>query len=284
MRPALGETFRTLHLTGTVAARSATSALVQFEQIGFLAVMTDCEGEYQTVITVSLPDWMLNQDALAEIERSVIAFFELPPADQCLLNTCQPLTRTNQGGLTRPYVAELVSPDGRRGEGGRAAGSAKPPYGLAQYLVDALEKAPRQEVYSVPRRYDLASMFSISVAFAVLFAIMKAMDAPPSTIMLAGFFFTVVGVAQALLFGGEKPREASILAGLAAGPCSVIVYALVEGVRPSTAIASSMCAIVWAPVAGYLAGTTIGGIWLIADYLRKWLEGRRSGSLDDGSP
>jgi len=283
MRSELGETFRVLNLTGQITGRSETSAVVDFGDVGFLTVVTDCEGANQTIINIVLPDWMLDKDAIAEIKRTVISFFDLHPADRFLIKTCVPLNAVDQRRPTQPFVAELVS-FGPSAYGRPIVGAPpRPPGPIARYFSDAVAGVSQEEVYSVPRRYDLAAMFAISVAYALLFAMLIALDTPPSVIMFSGIFFTAVGISQAVLFGGEKPREASVIAGFVTGPFLVIMFSIVQGMPPAIATASATCAVVCGPICGYLAGTTIGGIWLVADYLRKWVESRQATSSDRDS-
>lgn len=52
----------------------------------------------------------------------------------------------------------------------------------------------------------------------------------------------------------------------------VIVFGIVEGLSQPGLVAASICSLLWCPIVGYFAGTTIGGIWLTADYLRKWAD------------
>jgi|GEM_PF-1479162 len=137
------------------------------------------------------------------------------------------------------------------------------------------ETEPEEELYSVPRRYDLASMFAISVAYAFLFSFMRILGSPPSLICLAGIFCAVVGAAQALMFGGKFPREASAIAGGVAGVIGSIAFPIIEGYGVAEAVMSAICGVVWCPAVGYLIGAMIGGIWLTADYLRQWSEAKR---------
>lgn len=139
-------------------------------------------------------------------------------------------------------------------------------------VVDRLNRhfeTEPDELYSVPRRYDLASMFAISVAYALLFSIMRLLGCPPSLICLAGIFCAAVGAAQALMFGGKRPREASIIAGGVAGVICSIAFPVIQGWGVAEAVLAALCGVIWCPPVGYLAGATIGGIWLTADYLRK---------------
>ena len=87
-----------------------------------------------------------------------------------------------------------------------------------------------------------------------------------------GGFFAVVGISQALMFKGDKPREASMISGTAFAFFGMILLAMVEGGSTESAVTGAFCSIFWGPIAGYFAGTVIGGIWLVADYLRQWLE------------
>ena len=120
-------------------------------------------------------------------------------------------------------------------------------------------------------------MFAISVAYGLLFSIMQALNALPSAIFLTGIFFAVVGAAQAIMFEGKKPREASMIAGGVAGFLCVVAFGIIEeAMSPGETASAALCSVVCCPIAGYLAGTTIGGIWLVADYLRHWSEARQA--------
>ncbi len=70
-----------------------------------------------------------------------------------------------------------------------------------------------RSVYAAPRRYDLATMFVVSVAYAVLFSVMRLLQAGPLVFVITGLFFTAIAAAQALLFKGNAPRLASCIAG-----------------------------------------------------------------------
>lgn len=267
MRSQLGEIFRTLDLTGQVVARSDTSAVVNFGQLGFLSVMTQCEGSCECLMTLALPRSTLENSDIEEIKHDVLRFFDMRPDIRCCVRTCEPVQLANA-----PFYAPLVGSP-------YSSVYAGPPQ-------DAANKAspPRDKIYSVPKRYDLASMFSISVAYAMLFALMRALGSPPALIFLVGGFFTVVGVSQALLFNGDRPREASIISGTVYGFCGTIVFAIVEDVNLARSIPAAFCSLFWIPFVSYFAGTAIGGIWLIADYLRQWMEGRQRDGIEAVGP
>ena len=65
----------------------------------------------------------------------------------------------------------------------------------------------------VPRRFGLDKLMIITAFYAVLFALMSWLGAHPIVFVVVAMFFTGVGLAQAFLYSGNKPRKASIVAG-----------------------------------------------------------------------
>lgn len=134
-----------------------------------------------------------------------------------------------------------------------------------------------RKIYSVPRRYDLATLFVVSLAYAGLFGLMRALGWPPLAFALVAGFITVVGLGQALLFGGNAPREASVVCGVAFFfvPLAVVV-ALAVGfqgnplsvVLLSALLFGAILAALPGVVLGYLTGVLIGGLFLVADLVR----------------
>ena len=296
MRSQPGEKFELLGMTGQVTACSDSGAFIEFAGQSSLMILTDCEGTHDCVISATLPDWMINESARATIRHKTLAFFELDTELSCSVKlSAVHVDSTNSGTRKQPYVAAVV------GEPNRSHGAnpyRSPPKQLTmEEIVRTVAPGYRwdhvePDIYSVPRRFDLASMFSISVAFALLFSIMRALDAPPLLIASFAIFFTSVGVAQAMLFNGNKPREASIIAGLVCGFMLVLWAGYLIG-NVMESIPMALCSIIWTPIVGYFVGTINGGIWLITDYLRTWLERRqahtteqddRPGPFDDMVP
>ena len=68
-------------------------------------------------------------------------------------------------------------------------------------------------VAGVPRRFGLQKVMLMTAVYAVLFAVMAALEVHPIAFVVIGVFFTGVAASQALLFGGHRPREASVVAG-----------------------------------------------------------------------
>ena len=128
------------------------------------------------------------------------------------------------------------------------------------------DSSNRRTVYGVPRRYDLVSLLVMSVAFATLFSLLRSLNAPVVVIAALLAFIVIVGLAQAVLFGGRAPRRASIVAGMLLGPMIVGFRAYSQGftLRIADVLLSSLF---FCPV-GYLTGAVIGGVFLASDCLR----------------
>ena len=68
-------------------------------------------------------------------------------------------------------------------------------------------------IYSAPRRYDLFTALIATAAFALLYAVFKAVGAATIAVVVVSALLISVAFAQALFFGGRKPRLASVLMG-----------------------------------------------------------------------
>jgi len=84
-------------------------------------------------------------------------------------------------------------------------------------VVRAIKETRRKRTLppaaGVPRRFSLGRLMLITAFFAVLFGLLSWLDAPPILIVVVAVFITVVGLAQAILFSGKKPRRASMVTG-----------------------------------------------------------------------
>jgi hypothetical protein len=141
--------------------------------------------------------------------------------------------------------------------------------------------APAEKIYSAPRRFDLATIFAVTFAYSLLFAVMSSLGSHPVMSLIVGGFVTLVGIGQALLYGGNNARVASVLTG------AVINVPLTMALTIwGTRSASLLGVLLMAPVGfalggacGYLAGTLVGGVFLVADKLRQLFANR---ALDAG--
>jgi hypothetical protein len=160
-----------------------------------------------------------------------------------------------------------------------------PSYGT----VDALEKGPPPEpflwrvffdpantsdLYSAPRRFDLATIFVVTAAYSLLFGGLSGLDNAfnfgPLPLIVLGSLIAIVGLAQALCHGVLNPRGVSIVAGAAAYSLFSLVLFVAD---PRLFLYSPFVALVingfvGGAVLGYMAGVLVGGVFLAADALR----------------
>lgn len=135
------------------------------------------------------------------------------------------------------------------------------------------------KVYSVPRRYDLATLMAVTLAYAVLFGTMRSCGAPPAAIGFVSLFVTLVGLGQALLFRGRNPRRASTVAGaLAFLVCGIVSVWMSSHSRMGDVVYWTDTVLVLATgslcpgmIFGYVVGTLVAGVFLVADLFRKLL-------------
>ena len=141
----------------------------------------------------------------------------------------------------------------------------------------------RPKVYSAPRRFDIFTLMVVTVAYAFLFMLTSMIGTINKTASfwtssVLGIFLAFVAVAQIVLFQGKAPRLASMLAGVTA----VAIWLLVFVVRFSDPLGAPhdlawgvICSCIWGAPVGYLAGATVGGVFLISDVLRRKVLNRR---------
>jgi hypothetical protein len=129
---------------------------------------------------------------------------------------------------------------------------------------------PGPQVYSAPRRFDLATIFVVTSAYALLLGGFSAMDASPIVSFVIGGFVVAVGIGQAVLFGGEKPRAASVLVGIVMHAIFWIGFWIYyPRVYPSEAILFVVgFIVVGGAILGYCSGALVGGVFLVADKIR----------------
>jgi hypothetical protein len=140
-------------------------------------------------------------------------------------------------------------------------------------------RGPSPAVYSVPRRYDLATLFAVTLAYAVLFAVMRLLRASPAAMVIIGGFIALVGLGQALLFKGSAPRAASMVVGMVVyGVVVPIIVTLngpsprIHGIRDIPAIVLAVsCWAMQGALLGYITGAAIASVFLIADVIRRRL-------------
>jgi hypothetical protein len=130
-----------------------------------------------------------------------------------------------------------------------------------------LRAALKEKAYGAPRVFDLFTLMSVTLAFGLLFSLMKALDASPEVFISVSLFVTLIAVSQMLFFGGNSPR----LASLVGGSLAIVIIFLGLGVWYQLAFEFSVGILCLGPLGiplGYLAGGLIAGVFLVADLLR----------------
>ncbi len=145
---------------------------------------------------------------------------------------------------------------------------------FSQWLEDTLGS----ESYGAPRVFDLYTLLAVTLAFALMFAFLRLIEpllfnSLPQVAISLGTFVTLIAVAQLALWGGNKPRLASIVVG------PIIWFVIGIGLTSQNprmflslpAMLGLLCSTVIGLAAGYLGGAMVAGVFLLADTFRKHL-------------
>lgn len=125
--------------------------------------------------------------------------------------------------------------------------------------------------FVVPKTFGMSAILGIMTALAILFALLRWMNAEP----VFYFFFSVVAltICLAQMLYEKTPRLASIVAGAIILPLlTVAAAAFARNPHPGF-ICVAIGFIPFGAVLGYLTGTCAAGIFLVMDYLEPYLQG-----------
>lgn len=150
-------------------------------------------------------------------------------------------------------------------------------------LMDKLfDPSHTSDLYTAPRRFDLATIFVVTAAYSLVLGGLTAMGWPPVFKVIVSLFAAAIAVAQALFKTRANPRGVSIVTGVAVGTLFTwIGYAAgAHRVLPiPLPVATILLGLVVGSISGYLIGTCVGGVFLVADMVRGTFERR---DLRDG--
>ena len=137
----------------------------------------------------------------------------------------------------------------------------------------------------------MATIFVVTTAFALLFAGISALQLPPYLNLIVAAYIAIVGVSQAFLFRGLRPRTSSLLVGIATYWTFTVgyFYLLNSRIYPTSMLGTMLASgLMTGAVLGYVAGALVGGVFLIANFLRNRLSRFRKTpaeiTLPDESP
>jgi hypothetical protein len=141
------------------------------------------------------------------------------------------------------------------------------------------------DLYSAPRRFDLATIFVVTAAFSLLLGGLSALDAPPIVMVVIASLLAIVAATQALFREVANPRGVSIVTGAVAYTLmSWIIWLTIRRVFPNSFFFVTVVnGILGGALFGYLAGTLVGGVFLVADILRGKFEGRGNTDATEAS-
>lgn len=172
------------------------------------------------------------------------------------------------------------------------------------FQMDWIEDWLGSKSYGAPRVFDLYTLMAIMIGFALLFGGMKLIepllfDSMPTVLCVVSLYCMLTGLAQMLMWGGERPR----LASLAVGPMLWIFLGLTlvlvhrqsftqvnnsqifrqfQAMLPAGSFV--LCSSVLGILSGYVAGGAVAGVFLIADWIRtKMLPQRVNSAIEDSS-
>lgn len=156
-----------------------------------------------------------------------------------------------------------------------AVAGIRDPGGWLEWFTDWTEETLGSESYGAPRVFDLFTMLAITLAFALLFAFMKLLEpafsaSMPLVMFAISAFLVLTGLGQAIFWNGKKPRIAS----LATGPLNfaivgVALLMLSSEMRNPAMMIGLVCLSISGLPLGYLAGTVVAGVFLLADKFRQ---------------
>jgi hypothetical protein len=180
-----------------------------------------------------------------------------------------------QESWPRPTADDLDEAHRQLGKAGIARNESVPWPLVEQILADSV-RSSRPKVYSAPRRFDLTTILVVTAGYAVLFGglkmIFSSLGETSGVAITIGGFVTAVGIGQALLYGGRKPRTASIMVGAVLSSIIMVGFSLWSTRRgmtgsmlPFIVVYGAVSGIIY----GYLAGVLVGGVFLVADLVRR---------------
>lgn len=137
------------------------------------------------------------------------------------------------------------------------------------------DPANTSELYSAPKRFDLATIFVVTAAYSLLLGGLAMLDAIPVVMVGFSVLAAVVTGAQAYFQNTLNPRGVSIVAGMVVS--TLFVWAGHVILRSYVAIpfTTFFFGLGCGSFVGYLMGTLVGGVFLVADELRGKLDPAR---------
>lgn len=131
--------------------------------------------------------------------------------------------------------------------------------------------AKTSELFSAPKRFDLATIFVITAAYSLIFGFMALFEEfGPVTKAAVAIFVTIVGVCQAFYEKTANPRGVSVVTGALAQTIILMILGVTHHwFYTPVFVVIFIYGILGGAIFGYFAGTLVGGVFLVADKLRR---------------
>jgi hypothetical protein len=141
------------------------------------------------------------------------------------------------------------------------------------------------ELYSAPRRFDLASIFVVTAAYSILLGSLSLMSTPPAVMVVVAGMLGIIAATQAMYQHVANPRGVSIVTGAItfAIVCAIVSFTTRGVLSGSLFVNAFILGLPCGAILGYLMGTVIGGVFLVADMVRKRMEGPSQAELNSQS-
>jgi hypothetical protein len=124
------------------------------------------------------------------------------------------------------------------------------------------------DAYSVPRKFSLRAVLMFMGLFAVLLALVRMAELPPSVPIFYMVFLALIAVSQMVF--ERSPRAASMLTGVVYLPvCHLLAPDVREHLRFSPIGENLLIMAVVGGFLAYLGGTLAAGAFLVSDLMRR---------------
>ena len=132
----------------------------------------------------------------------------------------------------------------------------------------------------VPQKLPLGELVLLVTLFAVLFRLLTLVGGKGEIVMFVGTLAIGVSIGQAILFAGQRPRQASMIVGSFLCPAMILVYWVASSLAPQNSVfgdwrpewrimLSGLVFLTFAgPFLGYFAGLFVAGWFFAFDFYR----------------
>lgn len=153
-------------------------------------------------------------------------------------------------------------------------------------LIDNLfDPSHTSDLYTAPRRFDLATIFVVTAACSLVLGGLTVMGWPPIVKVVVSILAAAIAVTQAMFKTTANPRGVSVVTGAAVSTLIIwVAYAAgaYRVLRTPLPVATLFFGLIGGSISGYLVGTCVGGVFLVADMVRGKFEQREPSNVGEG--